>query len=130
MFFISSKKKKQEAIEPTTKTFLKISDEPSTSSGVFKRKANDTIDDVDHVKRTKIDECSKSDENETAMTTDENAEISTAPTLENDQTKESNADSTPESSKPRNTSKSGRLLAEKSIEHGTEIDSNLVPQTK
>lgn len=100
-----------------------MSDESGTSFGE-KRKADTDINDA---KRPKIDEHSKSDKNK-AMSIEENVDDSTART-NNDQIVEPPTDSTDNVSKPQ-TSKRAKRLAEKSVEHGTEMDTNLVPQSK
>lgn len=69
------------------------------------------------------------------MVVDETVMNSTTST-QNDQIEEpptdptSNIETESSASKPKATSKRSKRLAEKSIEHGTEIDPNLLPQSK
>lgn len=67
------------------------------------------------------------------MTIDESVENTTT-SASNDPVEKSTVDPatdpTTEVLKPKTTSKASKRLAEKSIEHGTEIDSKLIPQSK
>lgn len=104
----------QEAIEPTTKTILQVSDEPSTSS-----------------KRPRIEECSNDSDSE-AMVIDESAVEPTIPTTstQDDPTEGQSTDPKSNESKPKPSTRRAKRLAEKSIEHRSGIDANMLPRMR
>lgn len=109
---------------------LQISEEPNTSSAEKRKAVKDIESDTD-AKRSKTDECSNEHENDIVMT-DENAVNSTVSSQSEQVSKETEPQPAPasEASKPKTSSKRAQRLAEKSIEHGTDIDPNLLPQSK
>lgn len=118
---------------------MQVSNEPSTSSGQ-KRKAEGECESTES-KRPRADEASENNGNENemeteqeAMAVDETNENAATP-ASNDQIENSTIDPVTDPaaeaiSKPKPTSNRANRLAEKSIEHGTEIEPNFTPQTK
>lgn len=107
-------------METTAKSLLHVTDEPSTSVRE-KRKADDNGTAVEE-KRPKVDD---------STTTKEATVVNVGSVvMAQDDTEDGDCESTSDSWKPQNYSKYTKRFTEATIEHGTEIDATLVPQSK
>lgn len=122
MYFLS-----QEAVEPTTKSLLQVSDEPSTSNGE-KRKVDDDNNSIIDTKRSKLEDSSSSttEETQSSITIEH---IGSVVMTQNDDIEDSQSEMS-DISKPQIFSKYTKRFTEAAVEHGTEIDANLIPQSK
>lgn len=117
----------QEAVEPTTKSLLQVSDEPSTSNGE-KRKVDDDNNSIIDTKRSKLEDSSSSttEETQSSITIEH---IGSVVMTQNDDIEDSQSEMS-DISKPQFFSKYTKRFTEAAVEHGTEIDANLIPQSK
>lgn len=107
-------------METTTKSLLHVTNEPSTSN-CEKRKA-DNSDSAVEEKRQKVDDST------TKEATVEN--VGSVVMTQSEDTEDGDCESTSDSWKPQSYSKYTKRFTEATVEHGTEIDATLVPQSK
>lgn len=114
---------------PTPKTLLQIADTPNTSGGTKRKISDDTSDSC---KRSKVDESSSSTEIESTSGKNDNV-IGSAILIKSAQSPNVETELTSEelpSQTKTQTSKYARLLEQKSIVLGAELDPDSLPQTK